>query len=120
MAEHCSDAGARGGQRSRGAGESMCPKHCGMAAVQRDLRIPEKRCPFGASHGVRGPFLWGPAQRPSTAISKTGRSAILAPRCQAAGGGESLVISSLGDFGGFIPGTLNTVIPSLVDIGGMI
>ena len=119
VAPHCSDVGARGGQWSRGAGESMCPKHGGMAAVQRDLRR-KQRCPVGASHGVRGPFLWGPARRPSTAISKAGRSAILAPRCQAAGGGESLVISSLGDFGGFIHGTLKTVIPSLVDIGGMI
>ena len=75
-------------------------------------------CPAGSSdpgkNGAQserltgsGPFLWRPARRPS-AVSGIRRSAILAPRCQAAGGGESLVISSLRDFGGFIHGTLNT------------
>ena len=86
--------------------------------------------PAGSSEGTTvprrsisrgpGPFLWGPVRRPTAAISKTGRSAILAPRCQAAGGGESLVISSLGDFGGLIHGTLNTVIPCNTIIGGIL
>lgn len=48
----------------------------------------ENGAPIGALSGVA---FRGPARRPR-AISTTRRSAILAPRCQAAGGGESVLI----------------------------
>ena len=93
---------------SQGIAEMLASGEASAAGGLRGVDVSEARwdgsCPAGSSEKTTvpsrsvsrgpGPFLWGPVRRPS-AISPTGRSAILAPRCQAMEGGEGLVISSL-------------------------
>jgi len=112
---------------SQGIAEMLASGEASAAGVLRGVNVSEARwdgsCPAGSSEGTTVPsrsISRGPGARRPTAFSNSGSSAILAPRCQAAGGGERLVISSLGDFGGFIHGTLNTVIPCNTIIGGIL
>ena len=59
---------------------------------------PGSRCARSTVGWQLSSGIFGRPGAISVAISSARRSAFLAPRCQAAGGGESMVISSLGDF----------------------